>query len=63
MKSIFYIKEIEPRYFEIDGTAGKFQFYGYSREDAIRLYQEEVHNKVRTRRKNNGKNQSKSNTH
>lgn len=50
MKNIYSIEEIEPGMWEVRGTVGKFQFYGYTKEEVIEMYQEECENKKRKKK-------------
>lgn len=50
MKNIYSIEEIEPGMWEVRGTVGHFQFYGYTKEEVIEMYQEECENKKRKKK-------------
>lgn len=51
MKHIYDIKEIERGMYEVHGTAGTFRFFGYTKEEIIKMYEEECKNKTKRRGK------------
>lgn len=51
MKNIIDIKELDPGMYEVHGSVGTFRFFGYTKEEVIKMYQEECENKRRGKKK------------
>ena len=51
MSGIYSIEQLDEKLWQIEGKVGTIQFYGYSRERAIEMYQEEIEAKKKKRSK------------
>lgn len=51
MSGIYSVEQLDEKLWQIEGKVGTIQFYGYSQEQAIDLYQEEIEAKKKKRSK------------
>ena len=51
MTGIYSIEQLDEKLWQIEGKVGTIQFYGYSKEQAVDLYREEIEAKKKKRSK------------
>lgn len=51
MRGIYNIEQLDEKLWQIEGKVGTMQFYGYTKEQSIEIYKEEIEAKKRKRSK------------